>query len=145
MGHMSRTDTEYQGWGELAGYALDRAMGFYLKPPLTSRAISSKVAFSKSTDLLSRVCRPLLSLSSPDLSSSTHTLLFVLSIDHLASFQVVRITSRERRDGLVGALGRWYVPKASHDPTDEGVGRNGGSGIRQKSPSSDRHQRHSRL
>ena len=34
---------EYQGWGEVMGFYVDRALGWYKKPPMSGRIVSSKV------------------------------------------------------------------------------------------------------
>jgi len=34
---------EYQGWGEIAGFNIDRAIGWNRKPPISGRFISNKV------------------------------------------------------------------------------------------------------
>jgi hypothetical protein len=40
-----RLDRQYQGWGEVAGYYLDRALGLYRVPPIVGRYVSSKIYY----------------------------------------------------------------------------------------------------
>jgi len=53
-GHLSREENakigrasnEYQGWGEVMGFYVDRALNWYKKPPMTGRLISNKVLYA---------------------------------------------------------------------------------------------------
>jgi hypothetical protein len=40
---VSRAENMYQGWSEVMGFYLDRALGWNKKPPITGRYISNKV------------------------------------------------------------------------------------------------------
>lgn len=41
--NIGRANNEYQGWSEVMGFYLDRALDFYRKPPITGRLITNKV------------------------------------------------------------------------------------------------------
>eukprot|EP01095_Lingulamoeba_sp_RSL-Kostka_P009887 TRINITY_DN3458_c0_g1_i3.p1 TRINITY_DN3458_c0_g1~~TRINITY_DN3458_c0_g1_i3.p1 ORF type:complete len:328 (+),score=46.99 TRINITY_DN3458_c0_g1_i3:129-1112(+) len=41
----TRMDRAYQGWGEIAGYYLDRALQMYRKPPIVGRWLDSKLLY----------------------------------------------------------------------------------------------------
>jgi len=53
--HSVRMDREYQGWGELAGYALDRVLGFNTKPTIVGRYIDSKTLYAHDYSILGRI------------------------------------------------------------------------------------------
>jgi hypothetical protein len=40
---ISRAENKFQGWSEVMGFYLDRALGWNKKPPITGRYISNKV------------------------------------------------------------------------------------------------------
>ena len=51
-----RIDRDYQGWGEIAAFAVDMALEFYRKPPITGRFIESKY-LNPSSSFLSSIFR----------------------------------------------------------------------------------------
>ena len=54
---LSRRDRKYQGWSELAAFYLDRVMGFYKKPPITGRVISSQELYRFDSSISARLLR----------------------------------------------------------------------------------------
>lgn len=43
---IGRASNEYQGWGEVMGFYVDRALGWYKKPPMTGRLVSNKILYA---------------------------------------------------------------------------------------------------
>ena len=50
-----RLDRQYQGWGEIAAFHVDRVLGLYRVPPITSRYLSSKIYYKHDESWMGRV------------------------------------------------------------------------------------------